>query len=65
MTQCASWFVAKRDAGMTLRSRFKQQVLLQPLLVRIGPFESVDLAKAEPHRVIFSASFFQRCLRMA
>jgi len=36
--------------------------LFQPYLVRIGPFESVDLPEAEPHRVIPPALFFQRIL---
>ena len=38
---------------------------LQILLIRIGPFESVDLAEAEPHGVIPAAALLQRVLRVA
>ena len=38
--------------------------LLQLLLVRVGPSEAVDLAKAEPHGVIVPAFLLQRILRV-
>ncbi len=38
--------------------------LFQPLVIRIGPSEAVDLAKAEPHGMILPAFLLQRILRV-
>jgi hypothetical protein len=38
--------------------------LSQKFLVRIGPFETVDLTKAKPHGMIFPALLLHRSLRV-